>query len=58
MRDRNARIVNVVIYGIEEDDEKKVQELALEIQELRGEIEVKFRAGRKRGKRRPWIVYE
>ena len=23
MRDRNARIVNVVIYGIEEDDEKK-----------------------------------
>lgn len=69
---REERSVNVVIYGIDEskeqapekrkeDDGKKVKEVAENIGvEIRGEVEVKFRAGKRSeeatAKPRPMIV--
>ena len=69
-KDREARSENVVVYGMKEsesedaevrkgDDKNKMLELAREIGvEVRGEVEVKFRAGKKKedGKPRPMIV--
>ena len=69
-KEREERSENVVVYGMEEsveedaekrkdDDKKKMAELAAEIGvEVQGEVEVKFRAGKKRddGKPRPMIV--
>ena len=71
MKDKEARSENIVVYGVEEskeadaekrkeEDERKVKEIADEIGvEIKGLIEVKFRAGKKdetEGKIRPMIV--
>ena len=69
-KDREERSENVVVYGLAESerdeveerkefDKKKMLELTKEIGvEVKGEVEVKFRAGKKRddGKPRPMIV--
>ena len=69
-KEREERSENVVVYGVaesdkeeadarKEDDKKVMMDLAEEIGvEIKGEVEVKFRAGKKRedGKPRPMIV--
>ena len=69
-KEREERSVNVVIYGLaeseeeeaerrKEDDKKKMLEMVKEIGvEVKGDMEVKFRAGKKKedGKPRPMIV--
>ena len=69
-KDREERSENVVVYGLaeseeeeaerrKEDDKKKMLELVKEIGvEVKGEMEVKFRAGKKKedGRPRPMIV--
>ena len=69
-KEREERRENVVVYGLteseeeepemrKEEDKKKMLELAEEIGvEVNGEVDVKFRAGKKRedGKPRPMIV--
>ena len=72
MREMEDRSVNVVLYGVEESkegdtekrkehDEKKVREMAEVVGvELKGEVQVKFRAGKKNegeeARPRPMIV--
>ena len=71
MREREERATNVVVYGVKESEEtdpekrkkhdaEKVKEMAAKIGVTTGELEVKFRAGKKNdaanSKPRPMIV--